>query len=128
MINPNELRIGNWVSRTDGVQVQLSNIGRKGTNIGPDEFPVCLEWEMFKPIELTPEILDKCGFEDREYTWEKDGIALDWSIRVISSNERQGISVVNHSHIKHLHQLQNIYHSLTGQELIYPANNAPTAC
>ena len=73
------------------------------------------------PIELTPEILKKCGFE-------LSGARLN-EIQITELNEIQitefeeGYILVIYSEyeygkkIKYLHQLQNLYFALTGQEL-----------
>jgi len=125
-MNANELRINNWVSRTDGVQIQLSNIGRKGTNIGPDEFPVYIEWHMFEPIPLTPEILEKCGFEKRGkngYYGNGKGnlLYIDISNNSLLQAGAYDSWAILTTKLQHLHQLQNLYYALTGEELTYNA-------
>ena len=72
-----------------------------------------------KPIPLTEEILFKCGFEwvkrfecyvhcyktEKEFILQKEydfWLMCDINLKV---------------QIKHLHQLQNLYHSLTGKEI-----------
>ena len=124
-MNANELRINNWVSRTDGVQIQLSNIGRKGTNIGPDEFPVYIEWHMFEPIPLTPEILEKCGFEKVKSPYE-EAETDDFFLAPLYFDMANTSIKINGVYQKinypeSLHQLQNLYHALTGEELTYNA-------
>jgi hypothetical protein len=102
MIKANELRIGNWV-----------NIGDLSTTInhimGDDDY--------FDPIPLTPEILEKCGF--REYgpfsPWLTLG-SFSWSDPAGISYEIDEESAML-DHIKYLHQLQNLYYAVTGEEL-----------
>lgn len=82
----------------------------------------------FEPIPLTPEILEKAGFErvGRNYqikhelptkrifivsdTWIS-GTWQNWAFSL--NDENQQIFVALHS----LHQLQNLYFALTGEEL-----------
>jgi hypothetical protein len=82
-----------------------------------------------KPIPLTPEILEKCGFEkDADpYNWANP----DWDIyriKRMSIGVKEGMFAwYNRSdddfyssyypELKFLHQLQNLYFSLTGEEL-----------
>ena len=73
-----------------------------------------------KPIELTEEILLKCGFEKKEF---------DYFILKYGNNEcyfsykRNNLELCRNmqttasSKIKYLHQLQNLYFALTNQEL-----------
>jgi hypothetical protein len=82
-------------------------------------------------VELTPEILEKAGFkEDKEgsylgsleesYPLYYNGI----NIAIIHGEYRLWINIEEDMHysfewtvIKYLHQLQNLFFSLTGQEL-----------
>ena len=74
-----------------------------------------------KPIPITEEILLKYGFEKIENNWK----VLDFIFFKISWERLAGLTLTfeNESiylpHIKYLHQLQNIYFSLTVKELIY---------
>ena len=75
-------------------------------------------------VALAPEILEKCGFERGEAWLEK------YLILYIENNERKigflwdttleywdNTTELLFPNIKHLHQLQNLYFSLTGNEL-----------
>lgn len=57
-----ELRIGNWLQRLDDSFFQVTSGDIASIEIIP-------EWLHPKPIPLTPEILEKCGFEKIEYEW-----------------------------------------------------------
>lgn len=116
MINPKELRLGNWALYSDNNEEKEPKpviIGVADLILIQNKVKDC----EYAPIVLTPDILEKAGFTDNEYYWEKDGIELGWSSRVVATKERFGISVNGYSHIKHLHQLQNFIHALTGEEL-----------
>lgn len=124
MIKANELRLENLVlykgealpiysidraglsfSRINDIQVNK----KSGATLGTGEID-------FEPILLTPEILEKCGFK-RDYTRESwhhmtfvlDQIVLEWL------DEKCGYNGV--CQLSYLHQRQNLYFVLTGEEL-----------
>lgn len=77
---------------------------------------ISLKDERLKPIELTEEILLKCGFvrdgNTDYYTCRKVGFTINLS-GVIGYRT----CIWTNEHIKHLHQLQNLYYALTNEEL-----------
>lgn len=85
-----------------------------------DEIPI----ERCQPIELTPEWLERCGFERTGATGDvyiKDGVAIcinaagfefEWPADHWDDDQEPNIRL-----IEHLHQLQNLYSALTGEEL-----------
>ncbi len=105
-----ELRIGNWVMYSSKIQVNENKIRE------------CVDHpDRFEPIPLTEEWLLKFGFiNDIDEDWRNDILRLnaDWN------NEEGWFFYVNYNglrpseHIKHVHQLQNLYFALTGEELI----------
>jgi hypothetical protein len=78
--------------------------------IGDEEIE--FSYNVVKPIPITEEWLLKLGFEfdDSVYEAFKDEFFLD---RYPNSKEIKFSGFV----IKHVHQLQNVYHALTGKEL-----------
>ena len=112
-----ELRIGNWVYNQTTASYQqvypmmipqihsIQKEGR-GTNI--------------TPIPLTEEILLKCGFQMfRGEFWNSVSSSMDISIVIL---ENKFYFVVNSEyaitkHFIYVHELQNIYFALTGEEL-----------
>jgi hypothetical protein len=106
-IKASDLRIGNWVLHEGKMyRVIWRDLGFEKVN--------------FEPIPLTPEILEKAGFsdfnKDEKYfigrfklVKEKDNYRLSQSVSSVY------LPVANK--IQYLHQLQNIIHSITGQEL-----------
>lgn len=116
MIKANEIRLGNWVSEQ-----------------GPDgkihyfqmsiDFLEALEAEpgLFDPIPLTPEILEKCGFEE----WAKGNWKLPevlclngWSNKFNYYEPYQVLSTyTGNVYLQYVHQLQNLYFALTGEEI-----------
>ena len=111
----NELRIGNYY--------KVGNVVAK------------VDWETiyeltkqslntihFHPIPLTEEILLKCGFENKiedestsffKYINPLNGFT---TIEVCLSDSCVWLDLMQ-INIKHLHQLQNLYFALTGEEL-----------
>jgi len=69
-----------------------------------------------EPIKLTPEILAKCGFTitpDGSYYYDGVNLYKDHIGYVF----KYGVYVVVGRNISTLHQLQNLIHALTGNEL-----------
>jgi hypothetical protein len=103
MIQAKELRIGNWISYNDA-SYQIISIFLNGASIGSQIRPE----EDLTPIELTPEILEKCGvIKDGQLTF---GYLFDKEKGLFYYNTPTVI-------VKYLHQLQNLYFALTGKEL-----------
>ncbi len=109
-----ELRIGNWI------EINYENhLGWKVIECTA-KMIVLIEKNpyyaaMHRPIPLTPEILEKCGFESNPY---QDRYELG-DIHFEHCAIRQMIWSEKYPHIKHLHQLQNLIYALTGEELNY---------
>ena len=138
MVNPRELRIGNYVSTslhrfaritdisTDGCKVDLSVFMSAGREMITNSDDYILN-KYIAPIPLTEDILLKCGFKNMEYKLGvKDGhIILGYEMNIckyflleynpihsfyfIECNTMQPITS--------LHQLQNIIFDLYGKEL-----------
>ena len=74
-----------------------------------------------QPIPLTEEWLLKFGFVDKNYTLElkakRKTIVFNWFSKVVSTGKRSGYYSRKYRHIKYVHQLQNLYFALTGEEL-----------
>lgn len=114
-----ELRIGNWVDRDGKLYRILSGYGLLTGAVAK-----------YKPIPLTPEILEKCGFEKREqgvcncYYIPNSTISMSYQIELvwlkdIINGKESGFPFYRNAFctVKYLHQLQNLYFALTGEEL-----------
>lgn len=101
-----ELRIGNFVIHPNGKNII------KVIKTGGDQ-----NYFNLKPIPLSMEILQKCGFtfsEDTVFGKKKIyGILGDFTF--IYNRIMWNSFIIGH--IKYLHQLQNLYYALTEQEL-----------
>jgi hypothetical protein len=130
MIKVTEFRIGNYVyemgvdysydtpmvDKDDKtpVQVDLAVLGEILNFDGTTKF------KYYKPIPLTTELLEKCGFKLDDFYSLRINRQL-W-LQYISDKISLGYdsnfgSLPLLLEIKYLHQLQNIYFALTGQEL-----------
>ena len=116
-----ELRIGNWVEGNKPFQV-------KGGDLNLGELHEKLKEEpRWKPIPLTEEWLERFGFEKRfekRYSFtSKDGVfhSINIEYDLVAKCVDLSIGQSDHhrliDHIKHVHQLQNLYFALTGEEL-----------
>jgi hypothetical protein len=117
-MKPAELRIGNLVEYNrnvvECVDVMCDGINTKyieGINIG-----------FIQPIPLTEEWLVKFGFEEEKDNDGVFGFKLKnfWYINEYQfrlSNFIDTESMVIDNKIHHIHQLQNLYFALTGEEL-----------
>ncbi len=130
MITANELRIGNWFNDVKGGSYnapgfqQVQSISSTGVNDYNDMgASSCAKFEDIEPIILSPEILEKCGFEKSDtsnnYILESDDhYEENWKAE--PEENCYCIGYVEASHFVRcyfLHQLQNIYYSLRKKEL-----------
>lgn len=122
VMKASELRVGNWV------RCKIYN-GTKDV-ILPFTWQESKYIHLFEPIPLTPEILEKCGFEVRTYKTngvekthysDSRNICIDHVLKkVFVLGLHQGYEdEVWIKKIEHLHQLQNLFFALTGEELNY---------
>lgn len=79
-----------------------------------NEYPSAIvDLERIKPIELTEEILLKCGFVKCSYIdnhYNVLGMVI-WNCNEMFICNKNGVQ------LKYLHQLQNLYYCLVGKEL-----------
>ena len=111
----NELRIGNWV-KLDlvGTQNQVTQILERGVNCGS----IGVLYEMVKPIPITEEWLERFWYErvrmniPDKYKKEGSNFQIMYDERGFWVQYKYGMKMINH-----VHQLQNLYFALTGEEL-----------
>lgn len=131
MIQANELRIGNWVIDTlhdDEQIVKIEGISCSDTDI----WDQChIEWsgnktvidDFVKAIPLTIEILEKAGFERPRPFSKYRYVHTHNNIFGLNSTEINNIVEFYYESslcdiiVNSVHQLQNLYFALTGQEL-----------
>ena len=146
MIDVKELRLSNWVLDSEGVERQVTVISAQGRVFLPpvkyvDRMPKILKLgedcstDLVNPITITPEVLEACGF--RLLQKNNCHYVIDWpnqrisqqKISVFRSNDVFNVAFSNTlsgyvdyilpTEIEYLHQLQNLYFDLCGQELEY---------
>ena len=111
IIRENELRIGNHFIGYDGKEFQwlLSDFNILFTGVDVDEL-------IKSPIPLTPEVLESCGFEVFPWGYVKKS-SKDFGVRINLRSFNYDVSGNSPVKIEYLHQLQNLYFALTGEEL-----------
>jgi hypothetical protein len=106
MINANELRLNNWILDEENNPFQVTSAFYQFLEINS---------EICKPIELTEEILLKCGFEKKE-----EKVYVNKNITIYKFGDLYWFDLQNEAiYILTLNQLQNLYFALTNKELIY---------
>lgn len=108
MIKANEIRIGNWFDFY-GRPMQVRPITINDIFYG----------KIYEPLPLTEEWLIKFGFKKPAHSWngdifhltEWDEFPLNWAVAM----DKNGAILV--LKLKYVHQLQNLYFALTGEEL-----------
>lgn len=119
-----DLRIGNWVNDIKKGYVSIDGIEPNWDEVWLN---YCHGSGIYKkriieiePIPLTEELLLKCGFSKVGSNYEKDWLLLhthlerqtfDFLLYESSSRKLKATPIL------HLHQLQNLYFALTGEEL-----------
>ena len=119
-----ELRIGNWVN-INGWDCDVAEISTNQIHISNGIEPYLLEYEV-EPIPLTKEWLVRFGFEPHSGIYFR---TLNYSAYIAIGNDgscglynslsdyNRGNSFNQMKQIDYVHQLQNLYFALTGQEL-----------
>jgi hypothetical protein len=120
MIKANELRIGNLID-FEGMSCKVCEIDKQGVvvDIEKTNENEWIDLFQFNPISLTEEWLLKLGFEKPAHSWngdifhltEWDEFPLNWAVAM---NKNGAMLVLK---LKYVHQLQNLYFTLTGEEL-----------
>lgn len=128
----NELRIGNLLldelTKELLKVIEISETGFSTKVINRDKFPLPDGWKA-KPIQLTEEWLLKFGFFEHKSGKESmsftsslyaspcfEAIRLeDGTFYFLSFNLMS--ATIEQPDLKYVHQLQNLYYALTGQEL-----------
>ena len=133
MINANELRIGNLV-KLNNPKARPKEVGNFAEVLAIDSEHSFNEYKgtvtikpfgelnsygqffvFIEPIELTPEILEKCGaenFPSGKNDFSLHGLLITWA-------ECRNVYTHNGKELPNLHTLQNYIFALTGKELNY---------
>ena len=117
MIDAKDLRIGNWVLRLGNpTQINAVSKGYVSTHSSGS-----ITENQIESIPLTPEILEKCGFEKVGNEWQNTNSEFTECFQF--KNDKfyytGGEGVCFGVGCQYLHELQNLYYALTKQELNY---------
>jgi hypothetical protein len=130
MINANELRIGNLVYTWDtdydfGPGNQFEEIVKEIRERVVEFKTSHAAYYEIEPILLTPEWLERCGFERYENgdgngfkCWEHNCFGLNVFLNASGEACAHWCGIACYNHPQHVHQLQNLYFALTGEEVI----------
>lgn len=117
-----ELRIGNYISY-HGIHIAVNGI--IGSTIfyeGGKYFDSnTMGYEPYQPIPVTEEWLLRFGFKKTEDTlFGMDEFRMHgYSFALSNLSLENGFGIINEHPTKYVHQLQNLYFALTGEELTY---------
>ena len=128
VMKASELRIGNYVNDRFNAEVIVCDITHTGVNLNYGYSTISID--ELKPIPLTEEWLLKFGFEKQDYNMSGCDIYKLKNIIIMKSfvnpeRKNMGITVEGISpptwslkDLIHVHELQNLYFALTGEELV----------
>lgn len=117
MIDPKELRIGNWIwSEVSEMELKV-----EANYFEMLEFDLKQKNSFYSPIPLTPEWLERLGFECVLLTHTKAHYVIEKNMRYMVFHlvdgkwflQNLGFSI----QIDYVHSLQNLVFALTGEEL-----------
>ena len=125
MLKVKDLRVGNYICSS--LTKSVVEVSTKVLRLMESEIRVKGE-TTYKGIPITEDLLLKCGFSrglyiDNLFFTKLDVVNGDYSEIIIDmsdGNVEVHLDINNFSievECKHLHQLQNLYHSVTGKEL-----------
>ena len=124
MIKPNELRIGNYITEVTASAGFYASVISIGVDTCTYSIGYWASFDKLAPIPLTEKWLLDFGFEKENNPFYKY-----WNIGINPISKDPLLSVTYnikgnyyffdnaHHQIKHVHQLQNLYFALTGEEL-----------
>lgn len=119
MIKVAELRLGNYCYDSLTGEwlrvIALSTDNVTTSVINREKFPLPDGWKA-EPIQLTEDILLKFGFEN-SVAYKKNGLKIGLDGDDIIHGQYSVIFEDTLVKVKYLHQLQNLYYALTGDEL-----------
>lgn len=115
-----ELRIGNLVEYEDDESIfKVTSIEKSGLGVeNESESVIWIDIDKFDPISMTEEWLLKFGFKINDEGRHKTVSNNEVKFYITYFNEVLFMDLLNRNiHIKYIHQLQNIYFAVTGEEL-----------
>lgn len=126
MINANEIRIGNWVEIRGIGHGSVTSINVKDISTisikNAHRYVSNSDLQLITPIPITSEILEKCGFKKvADEFYKKDNLYFkNYDMDLCLGGTHyilDDFEDITTGECKYLHQLQNLYFALTGEEL-----------
>lgn len=118
-MNKTELRIGNIIRDIESGRIgTVLTLGAKKCTVKMEFSKLMQDYDEFEPIPLSGEWLLKMGFENKKdgkfyhSKFDRTWVSLDSILVKWYGNALGGIMMLDY-----VHQLQNIFFSLTGEEL-----------
>lgn len=116
-MNYKELRIGNAIMH-QGDMVTADSMSDSVVIIIRHGEIVTSYFDEINPIPLTPELLERAGFVKQFGYWQRHEPHFDmFSIWEYDNDFEVILNDTLVTRVAHLHQLQNLYYALTGEEL-----------
>jgi hypothetical protein len=124
MIKSEELMLGNWVKDRGNKLLRIDWFERKKVCMkqsisGVEVHPMTECFDFIQPIELTEELLLKCGFVRKGDTSSNGSLLVLHHKEPMHPNGRIYYNswCIKNEFPKHIHTLQNLYFFLTGKHL-----------
>ena len=124
----NELRIGNYILYQNQKECKVSSIGSNGFEteyIGKSQPNGSNDIREYQPIPLTEEELIKLGFIKKRNLG--DLFFEKWVFRLFVDHKGFYLFIdcdYEYGIVEHVHELQNLYFALTGEELTHTSNTS----
>jgi len=121
MIDPKEVRVGNWVLKITGTDINTKSYFEYKA-IAPDEYYYTFAAVCF-PIRITPSILGGSGFKHEFGDWyiNKPAEGITEGLPFLRYKDADGCwyfeKIKLRSQPLYVHQLQNLFYALSNEEL-----------
>lgn len=115
MIKPNEVRRKNLVEY-DGRVFEIDGIAEVFPTLNSIEFGIgVVDWNNIRPIPLSEDMLLRFGFKKSYGEFTKEGFSFRICSNEVFTDEEYNATKL--CKVDSVHQLQNLFFSLTGEEL-----------
>jgi hypothetical protein len=121
MLDPKDVRVGNWVIKITGIDTNAKSFFEYKA-IAIDEYYFAFANVCF-PIKLSPAVLGNCGFKHEFGDWYKNLYCegVDEGVPFLRYQHKQNAWYFENTRLpaqpQYLHQLQNLFYALSGQEI-----------
>jgi len=131
MIDPREVRVGNWVLKITGTDTNTQYYFEY-KSIAPDDYYYTFA-KVCYPIKVTPTILGESGFKHDFGDWyiNRPAEGIDDGLPFLRYHQSDSSWYLQKmklwSQPIYVHQLQNLFHALSNEELDIHLGNFPNA-